>query len=183
MSNTRLTAIPVVLLLFLALILSLFACQDGGLLSPKPAAEQGIKNPTFVRVLPGDKDVLRPALVESNSAVVTAAQGGAVTCGHVTLVVPAGALSEDTEISIEIENPSILVADFGPEGLEFNTPVVMRWNLAGTSAEGGAQSTESLYFHETTQLWEEIDMLSPPDSNTTETEIEHFSKYAQATGG
>ena len=183
MWNTRLTSIPILILFCLAFILSVFGCHDGDVLSPKPFAEQGIENPTFVRVLPGEKNVLHPSLAESNSATISASQGGSVTCGLVTLVIPPGALSEDTEITIEIENPAILVADFGPDGLEFNTAVVMRWDLTGTSAEGEAQSTESLYFNETTQLWEEVNMLSPPDANTTETEIEHFSKYSQSTGG
>jgi hypothetical protein len=164
-------------------ILSIFACQNGEVLSPAPTAVKGIENPTFVRVLPGNKSVRHPSLVESNSATISASQGGTITCGRVTLVVPAGALEDDTEISIVIEDPSILTAVFGPSGLEFNTPVIMRWNLTGTTAEGNAQATETLYFNEATQLWEPIDALDPPDESTTETELEHFSKYSQSILG
>jgi hypothetical protein len=47
----------------------------------------------------------------------------------VTLLIPAGALTEDTEITTEIEDPAVLATEFGLDGLELSIPVIMRWNL------------------------------------------------------
>lgn len=65
-------------------------------------------------------------------------EGGTITSsdGKLTLEIPAGALDEDTEITIRRINPEDLPPEFegiegerqyelGPEGLEFNIPIVM----------------------------------------------------------
>ncbi len=174
---------PLLFVTFLVIVLGVFACQNGEISSPDPATTRGIANPTFVRVLPPAKGHSHPKLSQSASDTISASEGGSIVNGHVTLVFPAGALDEDTEITILLPDPLVLVAEFSPDDLTFNEPVTMRWNLEGTTSEGDAENTSSIWYNEQTQLWEELESLTPPDSNTTETGLDHFSKYAQTPGG
>ena len=82
--------------------------------------------------------------VDSRSTAIVAALGGTVIAGDATLVIPAGALREDTTISVSISAPSPSlpqsatvggkVYDFGPNGTTFSTPATLTLPLVGTPA-------------------------------------------------
>ncbi len=82
---------------------------------------------------------------EMQKVMITAAEGGTVDAGAVKLSVPAGALEEDTEISVSVVDkaghPSsadiaIDVYEFGPDGTTFKMPVELEFDLAGVDMSG-----------------------------------------------
>jgi hypothetical protein len=74
------------------------------------------------------------------SATISAAAGGTISQGDLTLDIPAGALAEDTEITIRKINPADLPGEFSeldadtayqlsPDGLEFSVPITVSIKL------------------------------------------------------
>jgi len=79
---------------------------------------------------------------EGVSVDVSAADGGTVASedGKAELTIPAGALAEDTTITLAVEAASgdaqADVYNFGPDGLAFLKPVKLAIDFAGTVPEG-----------------------------------------------
>jgi hypothetical protein len=80
---------------------------------------------------------------------ISAAEGGEVALGPVTLTIPAGALAEDTTITVEVldkdEQPGAddIVADvfdFGPDGTEFLEPVTLELDVGNLQVPSGQQA-------------------------------------------
>src|SRR5574341_1066037 len=59
-------------------------------------------------------------LVTSTVRVVTRLLGGTVSLLDVSLAIPPLTLDRNTQISIDIPDPSLYVYDFGPNGLQFS---------------------------------------------------------------
>ena len=83
------------------------------------------------------------------SAEITAAEGGEITLGGVTANIPAGALADDTEITIEVldkaDQPGAddIVADvfdFGPDGTTFEKPVTLEFDVGSLDVPNGMQA-------------------------------------------
>ncbi len=80
---------------------------------------------------------------ESTMFVVKAGEAASGEVGAVKIDVPKGALAEDTEITIKVEDKKgyakkdedlpIDVYEFGPDGLQFNAPVTLTFDLAGVN--------------------------------------------------
>ncbi len=92
------------------------------------------------------------ALDEPSGTLISAADGGVVTFGDVTLTVPPGALVEDTEIQVSAlaesewpeglavsENLSVLgdIVRLSPDGLEFLEPAVLSRPAGDVAGVGG----------------------------------------------
>lgn len=115
---------------------------------------------------------------------VTAAAGGSVEdeAGHAKLVIPAGALESDTDITLAILPKSggalVDVADFGPDGLEFLRPVTLE-----LKADAALAGDESLVL----AVEEEGTFKELPGSTyangVAKGDIEHFSKYSVIRSG
>lgn len=79
---------------------------------------------------------------EGVSVDVSAADGGTVASedGKAELTIPAGALAEDTTITLAVEAASgdaqADIYNFGPDGLTFLKPVKLAIDVAGTVPEG-----------------------------------------------
>jgi hypothetical protein len=84
---------------------------------------------------------------EPVSETISAAEGGSVATADNTakITIPAGALAEDTEISIEAESKSgqpeaenlgSAVFNFGPDGLQFAAPVTIELKLDDDVPDG-----------------------------------------------
>ncbi len=123
-------------------------------------------------------------LDESVSEVIRAAEGGtlALPSGKATLTVPAGALSEDTELSLSVvstdELPNAddlgsLGFDFGPDGTTFLENVTIELALEGTVPEDHKAVLAVL----DGESWTEIEGSSLKDG-TVSGETDHFSTYA-----
>lgn len=180
----------VVAVLVLTVAILIFSCgNETPLTGEKPFPAQtdapavGIETPDFVTVVDKQKAMSRPFLAPPGVCGSIGRDGGVVCNGPITLIIPEGALADYTDICISAVNQQQLIAEFTPAGQWFAGDVSMRWNLINTSAEGQAEDVTTIWFNPATQLWEAVTTEEPIDTNTTETLIRHFSKYAQQVGG
>jgi len=121
-----------------------------------------------------------PALLASgkiDGSMVSAEFGGTVSNGRVSLEFPAGALDEDTYVTMMIVDKDNLVVEFGPHGLVFNKPVTITWKLVGTAKEGQAEGTVIKWRNPETGLLEDITNLPVDHPNRVKGLLEHFSEY------
>jgi hypothetical protein len=115
---------------------------------------------------------------------VTATEGGEVSLDDGAGVdIPAGALSDDTEISIESSEPddslpafdSIqgLAYEFGPDGTTFDMPVELKLPLVGTP--GADEEAVVSWLNTDTNKWEDLETTTSGDTVTAETT--HFTLF------
>jgi hypothetical protein len=127
------------------------------------------------------------SLVKGTATLVSAKKGGAVSLGRFTLEIPPGALDADTHIKISVPDPSMVVCELEPHGLQFNKQVTLTVNYGGTVAEQleSSKSTLGVYwYNEATGRWQLVGKGLDPDRNLTQAKLEHFSKYGGGwTGG
>ena len=126
-----------------------------------------------------------PALLDAGKvygSMVSASVGGMVSNSRVTLEFPAGALDEDTYITMMMVDKDNLVVEFGPHGLVFNKPVTITWKLVGTAKEGRAEGTVIKWRNPETGLLEDITNLPVDHPNRVKGLLEHFSDYELAGG-
>lgn len=183
MSRTRVRSQAIALLACSALLFAAFGCSNPGTVTAPDSTPVVVTSPNFVRILPTSKG--DPALATSSpaSAVISAQYGGTVSNGRVTLEFPPGALNEDTEITIDMLGDGTLGVELGPHGTQFNTPVIMSTDLHGTTAEGMADQTWTLWWNDDLGQWERMEKDSSVDENTNSTLLHHFSKYNSGVWG
>ena len=72
--------------------------------------------------------------------LIRAADGGFVELNGFRVDIPAGALSQDMTITIDLPSDGTLsqrlIAEFGPHGTQFNTPVTLTFPLTGVLLSG-----------------------------------------------
>lgn len=103
--------------------------------------------------------------------------GGAVSLGAFEIVVPAGALSQPTSLTIALPQDLGLIgyvlAEFGPHGIKFDVPVTIKLPYTGTTAEGDT-TMHVLWYNG-------VEWTPLPSSVTTDGRIQadtdHFSEY------
>lgn len=120
------------------------------------------------------------------SALIQADVGGVVSWGRFSVDIPAGALSEDTEISISRPNSQLVMCELEPHGIQFNKPVKLQINYGGTYAddkETGLASFGIYWLNDSTGIWEMVGQKVDAQSNKVEADLEHFSGYATAWEG
>lgn len=123
---------------------------------------------------------------ESDDPNVIGPGGGEIEAGDVVLVIPAGALPSDVEISVEPVDESelpdgVLIAyDFGPDGLEFDEPVelTIQYDDTGLSLEQEQDVAIHLLQSDGTLL--ALPTVVDTDANTVTALITHFSIYTVA---
>ncbi len=126
------------------------------------------------------------------SETIVAVNGGIVTNTADTIAVdiPAGALSADTEITVEASEavgdfqvqegitPVDYVYTFGPEGTTFSTPITLTFDYDDTGMTlAEEQSLDIYWFNETTSLWESQGATVDTALNTLTLSVTHFSSY------
>lgn len=167
----------------LTLLASAIGCNSGSVVSPDKVADTVVMDPSFILILSTPKDSDSPMLKsESASNIVSAEFGGSISNGWVTLDFPAGALNEDTEISISMPDPGKLIVELEPHGIQFNKPVGMTLNLNGTDAEGFSDDANLLWFNEDMGWWEILE-TDASQANQAKTFLRHFSRYAGTFNG
>lgn len=112
---------------------------DGGVDTGDKAGSGGGGGGAPSTLEPGDK----------TSKAISAAEGGEVTLGGVTLAIPGGALADDTTVTVEVldkaDQPgaSEIVADvfdFGPDGTEFSKPVTLEFDVGDLKVPSGKEA-------------------------------------------
>ena len=165
--------------------LSVLAAMGCGYSPVSPSQDDttpGVENPVFVQVLStsagsSDRDMLATPST-SVSMVISAETGGTVTNGYVSLYFPPGALTEDTEITIDMPRYPEAMVELGPHGIEFNKNVIMTLPLAKVDSD--AISYRTLWNDENAGLW--VDIGGKIDNNNVVTELQHFSDYGYQSG-
>ncbi len=119
----------------------------------------------------------------SASKRISAASGGWVELNGFRVDVPAGALPQDTVITIVLPQNAVLgrrvLAEFEPHGIQFNTPVTLSFPLTGVSLPlGGGLEVGRWENGGWTSLGGTVSLNGTRLSATTP----HFSVYA-ARGG
>lgn len=161
-----------------ALLLSSIGCNPGTVTAPSSAPQTNVvDSPNFIRVLSTSKGVPEISMASAAEQVVSAEEGGTLHCGSFTLDIPAGALDQDTEITMDVINDGTLSVELGPHGIQFNVPVVLSMELTGTNAEGMADQSSTLWHNEDEDRYERMQKLSSNDPNVIYSNLTHFSKY------
>ena len=119
-------------------------------------------------------------------------EGGALSipAAGVTVIVPVGALDEDTEITMTARAGSLLAYDFEPHGVTFRVPLVINQNLNGTNVgllsplglKLGYYSDPSLLGKTTALVSELVQGVTSILTRTFTAPIEHFSGYIIVCG-
>ena len=110
------------------------------------------------------------------SVLVSAEKGGSVSLGRYQLDFPAGALTEDTEISIRQSSPSSMSLELGPHGIQFDKPVTLSFKTDGISIDEASTVLGVRWFNESTAAWEPISE-GPVGVTKVSAELWHFSGY------
>jgi hypothetical protein len=108
---------------------------------------------------------------------IVASQGGFVELNGFRVDIPAGALSQNTTITIDLPSDNVLgkrlIADFGPEGTQFSTPVTLSFPLTGVLLPGGPIEVARWENGAWTSLGGSVNLPGTVLSGTTP----HFSTY------
>lgn len=108
---------------------------------------------------------------------IVASEGGFVELNGFRVDIPAGALSQNTTITIDLPTDNVLakrlIADFGPHGTQFNTPVTLHFPLTGVLLNGDPIEVGRWENGAWTSLGGSVNLLGTVLSSTTP----HFSTY------
>jgi hypothetical protein len=108
---------------------------------------------------------------------IVASQGGFVELNGFRVDIPAGALSQNTTITIDLPTDNVLgkrlIAEFGPHGTQFNTPVTLSFPLTGVLLLGSPIEVARWENGGWTSLGGSVNLLGTVLSSTTP----HFSTY------
>lgn len=122
---------------------ALAGCSDAAdaPLAPPPAPParvlSGLIDLSGVLKFVGLPDLSGPRHAEKR---IVASQGGFVELDGFRVDIPAGALPADTVVTIDLPADNLLgkrvLAEFGPHGIQFSTPVTLTFPLSGVSLSG-----------------------------------------------
>jgi len=111
--------------------------------------------------------------------LIKADKGGIMTAGDdgTKLDIPAGALSEDTTISMEVTSDDVSETHFtfGPHGTVFNTPVELK--LSWSILKDLTSQDLILYYWDGEQWVEETTAVWDDNGKKATLYIDHFSEY------
>jgi hypothetical protein len=143
-------------------------------LAASPALLSGAIDLTGVLSFVSLPDLLAPRHAEK---VIRAAEGGFVELNGFRVDIPAGALAEDTRVTIDLPSDGLLarrlIADFGPEGTTFTTPVTLSFPLSGVSLNGGPIEVARWE----NGGWTSLGGWVTPDGARLQGRTPHFSEY------
>jgi hypothetical protein len=112
---------------------------------------------------------------QTGSAII-GPNGGALAVGNNLLIVPPGALQEETLITGTVPADTIASIHFEPEGLRFRKPAGLQLDATGCQRADGQPSI--LYLDENGNVLEKIDAVYSNWWHRVAAPIQHFSVYA-----
>ncbi len=157
--------------------LSVLAALGCGTYSPVAPSNTptmpGVENPDFATLLSASKG--SEAAIKSSvaSAMISAEKGGMISNGYYSLYFAPGALSVDTEISIEMPEFPKAIVRLSPHGIQFKEAVVV--SLPLEMIESPAPSYRILWHNAGAGIWESIG--GRIDNGFIKAELKHFSEY------
>lgn len=162
-----------------AAIVALAGCSDSSqpmLSTPAPPAESLTETVSVNGLL---QFAGTPSLAGARHAEkrIIAAEGGFVELNGFRVDIPAGALPADTTVTIDLPTDELLaervVAEFGPHGVQFNTPVTLTFPLSGVLWNGNPVEVARWENGGWTSLGGSVNPTGTALSGTTP----HFSTY------
>jgi len=179
--------------LFLSASISMLSCDRPSSVAPETGnsseaiqAAQGNSAPALRRVprkISVAKGITKnsPCAGTTESMWMTVADGGELShCGHV-LMVPPGALKQDTLMSISVMASDFIDVDFGPDG-EFNRAVTIRLSYADANLKGIKENNLRIaWVDEKTGKLIEIKSEVHKDGKYVEGKTDHFTQYTLST--
>lgn len=174
------------LLPLLAAVLALVGCSDraGEPLAPESGAHAVLLGGPSIDLGGVLEFAALPDLTgrRSVSRMIRAAEGGSVELNGFRVDIPAGALPQDTVITITLPRDELLgkrvLAEFGPHGIQFGTPVTISFPLQGVILPGGALEVGRWE----NGGWTSLGGTVSPDGTRLSSTTPHFSTYG-ARGG
>ncbi|HEX8696787.1 MAG TPA: hypothetical protein VF746_30490 [Longimicrobium sp.] len=121
-----------------------------------------------------------PSLAEPRHAekFIRAAEGGSVELQGFRVDIPAGALPRDMTITIDLPADQVLakrvLAEFGPHGTQFNTPVTLSFPLVNALLGGGPLAVARWEG----DAWTQLPSWLSTDGTRLYGTTPHFSTYA-----
>lgn len=146
---------------------ALFACGDVATAPQAPEFALAVKPDAFTRCQ------FQPYAATSGLIGV---QGGRLEAGGHVLIVPPGALTATTLITMETPPGTMRRVEFGPEGLTFLRPAHLIMSYRGCTLAPGARQ-EVAYVNESLVIIETTPSESDPASFTVKSRLTHFSGY------
>ena len=124
------------------------------------------------------------------SEMISAAEGGKLTTGGAELDIPADALADDTEVTVEVvdkaglpdeDNIASEVFDFGPDGTTFDKPVTLTIDFDASATPDGMTAVMAFQDGDT---WEPLadSEISGDTVVATTTHFTHFAVVWTAEG-
>lgn len=156
-------------------VLAVMGCGTNSPVSPSQdiATSPGIDDPQFAQLLSASAGTDRPFVTSTTAQVVSAADGGTVTNGYYTVHFPPGALTEDTEITMEMPYFPSAVVRLGPHGIQFEKDVTL--SLETDMVADDAEAFSVLWYNEDAGCWESIGGYM--EDGCVKAELQHFSDY------
>jgi hypothetical protein len=141
-----------------------------------PTGASGSEPSQFVKYLVAKN----PAYLTVREAVISASKGGKVTAGQFTVVIPAGALSKDTKITMYASSLVEQIVAIEPTGLQFREgkPATLIYDSRDTDGVG-APALWSDWFNPSSFTWEPMaGGANDGKKFKYSVPLEHFSYYA-----
>ena len=138
----------------------------------------GLTN-TVVGTLGGVTDLLTcsPQRYESYTETI-GPEGGMITVGKHSLLIPRGALTQRVKITAEQVRGSTNSVRFSPEGLHFQKPAVLTMSYENCAIN--LLKKKIVYTDERLSILELLFSLDYPKYDYVSAPIDHFSRYAVA---
>lgn len=172
-TNSKIRLLAGAVLLFAAVFLSA-GCSDSPL-DPNQASTQ----PTLLQRAPRSTDGASMAPVNLHIAeTISASTGGVLSLLDVTLVVPPGAVKQDTTFSIDIPDDEVFFNEFGTDGLVFEVPVTVTMSYRDADLSGVDESTIRIgWLNNATGQFENVECEVNRLTKTVTAQLYHFSAY------
>jgi hypothetical protein len=119
-------------------------------------------------------------LPASSTSVVVGSEGGIVSVGPHTLVIPPGALSAPVAITGEVVTGSVNSVRFSPSGLQFAKGATLVMSYRNCSGLGMLLPKKIVYTDELLNLLDVLRSLDLSSQKLVSAQIGHFSRYAVA---
>lgn len=111
----------------------------------------------------------------SVEATISAAEGGTLRLGRMTLSFPAGALREDTRISMTLTDRTTLRVELLPHGIHFQKPVTLSADLNGLLLPS-TTTVGIAWYNDQANTWQ-VMSESPASGRQARALLQHFSSY------
>jgi hypothetical protein len=198
-AGTRTAYHVAALLIVAALAGAPLGCGSDGVLSPAgPAASPDGASPTVLwdgggLGPPGGDPVsfsMQKEPVTWEEVVgegVDSDNGGTVSGSRYTLTFDKSSLKTSAWITIKERDPGVVDVELGPDGLTFESPVLLEISYEGTANDPKSPDYNGLpprvfWFNPDTGTWKAMPGTDDPGAKTYRVWLKHFSRYAMGDG-